>query len=113
MSKLRVNKCSRDYQYNILIICVFQLRNKLQLQRGHTLDVMMNVSGEYIHTLTFLRLKALSSSFSTAWIFLTLMIQRASFPGKHKLLFIISQIYVMNKTVISINNLYFRLVPLC
>ena len=34
--------------------------------------------------LTFLRLKALSSSFSTAWIFLTLMMQRASFPGKQK-----------------------------
>ncbi len=35
--------------------------------------------------LTFLRLKALSSSFSTAWIFLTLMMQRASFPEKQKL----------------------------
>lgn len=52
MSKLRVNKCSRDYQYNILIICVFQLRNKLQLQRGHTLDVMMNVSGELAYIFT-------------------------------------------------------------
>lgn len=43
--------------------------------------------------LTFLRLKALSSSFSTAWIFLTLMMQRASFPGKQKLF---RQVHVKN-----------------
>lgn len=36
--------------------------------------------------LTFLRLKALSSSFSTAWMFLTLMVQRASFPVGEKTL---------------------------
>lgn len=48
---------------------------------GNTLEVM-TVSGS--NWLTFLRLKALSSSFSTAWIFLTLMVQRASFPGTHK-----------------------------
>lgn len=68
-------------------ICLFQLGElalglKFSSQRGHTLEVIIVcMRGIW---LTFLRLKALSSSFSTAWIFLTLMMQRASFPGKQE-----------------------------
>lgn len=69
------------------IICLFQLGElalglKFSLQKGPTFrgdDWVLE--GNW---LTFLRLKALSSSFSTAWMFLTLITQRASFPGKQK-----------------------------
>lgn len=56
--------------------------------------------------LTFLRLKALSSSFSTTLIFLTLMMQRASFPEKQKLFCLT---FVQNNTQLHsevVKNIY-------
>lgn len=53
-------------------------------KRGNRLEVMAEtLQGKW---LTFLRLKALSSSFSTALIFLMSMVQRASFPVEQKAL---------------------------
>ncbi len=81
------HKSSWDYQYNIssLFISTWGTGSGTQAfitEEGHTSEVMTGCLRG--NRLTFLRLKALSSSFSTAWMFLTLIMQRASFPGKQK-----------------------------
>lgn len=57
------------------IICLSEHQSLVKQIRSHN-----NPLKSEGNLLTFLRLKALSSSFSTAWIFFTLMIQTASFP---------------------------------